>query len=297
MTDPKDRPRIPVVKTRAPGKKPGVFDNLRTPTPLSPAGAHPIEEILGIAGPESAPVQSGPVQSEPVLVVPVQTEPVQSEPVQPEPLQPAAAPVRTSPHARRTSQLVQPGPVQNLPGRYTQWPHAFWDEVARTLQPVDAVVLAHLYRLTAGHQKRETCLISLPRLAERANVSINTVRSATRRLEDRRLIERVGVDNESKDVDLRGVEWRMLVPFYRAKESDRSEKRTGPAADPMKENPKNNEESRTLMYEIRKTALRLFGTNGPVDLATLQIALAGQGIEWNDELVAEAVEPIGREGD
>lgn len=48
MTDPKDRPKLPIVKTRVPGKKPGVFDNLRPPTPLPAAEPHPIEEILGL---------------------------------------------------------------------------------------------------------------------------------------------------------------------------------------------------------------------------------------------------------
>lgn len=59
MTDPKDRPKPPVVKTREPGKKPGFFDNIRQPASLPSPVQHPIVEILGLeTGAESTPAPS-----------------------------------------------------------------------------------------------------------------------------------------------------------------------------------------------------------------------------------------------
>jgi DNA-binding Lrp family transcriptional regulator len=269
MTSPKDRPKIPVVKTREPGKKPGVFDNLRPPTPLpSVMSSHPIEEILGLGA---------PAKSEPVQIEPVQIEPATNW---------------TGTPAKRTGPPVQVEPVQISKGGWTPWPHEFWDELALTLQPPDTVILGHLFRLTAGH-KRRRCKISLPRLAERANMSVGTARTATKRLEARGLVERISVDGDSRAVDERGVEWQVNVPWAPEREGDRSKKRTGSDSAPMKEETL----SETPVYSVRRIAAKFWTNRAPAYsradlLRDLQSALIGAGIEWDDAVVEEALRPM-----
>lgn len=65
----------------------------------------------------------------------------------------------------------------------------FWDRIAPTLKPVDALALGHLLRLTVGFD-RATCTIGLPKLAKRCGVTVNTVRDAVERLEARGLVRR-----------------------------------------------------------------------------------------------------------
>lgn len=110
---------------------------------------------------------------------------------------------------------VPPGATPEMgvtakPG-YTPWPNRFWDAVTPTLEPLDAIVLGQLVRLTLGH-KRETCQIGMKRLAERANAGVNTVRRAVHRLERRGLVVRVETVSSEGPNDERGVVWAVRLP-------------------------------------------------------------------------------------
>lgn len=47
-----------------------------------------------------------------------------------------------------------------------------------------------------------------------------------------------------------------------------------------------------MVYRIREIALRLVPIGGALDLDELRVALRGQGIEWDDAVVEEAISVI-----
>ncbi len=76
-------------------------------------------------------------------------------------------------------------------------------------------------------------------------------------------------------------EWRVFLP-------DATPELSAPApASVMKETLE--KEIRKDKFEIRKIALRIRPPGGRIDLDELRVAMAGQGIEWDDELVADAI--------
>src|SRR4051812_42837781 len=123
-----------------------------------------------------AAVDTKPVPTEPVVTPSVPTEFVPTESVA----------TKSRPAPKRTDAPVQtvaaPETVPTVSdGQWTAYLNEFWDRVAPTLKPLEAIALAQLLRLTVGFDRAE-CLISLPRLAERCHVHKNTLRPALRQL-------------------------------------------------------------------------------------------------------------------
>ena len=85
-------------------------------------------------------------------------------------------------------------------------PHRFTDHICRLLKPDEQAVYWQLYRLSWGWNK-ETCFISNPRLSERSNVPLSSMKRAVAGLVQKGLLEKTGHTNGyGKD---QGVEYRL----------------------------------------------------------------------------------------
>ena len=85
-------------------------------------------------------------------------------------------------------------------------PHRYTDHLCRLLKPDEQAVYFQLYRLSWGWNK-ETCFISNPRLSERSNVPLSSMKRAVAGLLQKGLIEKTGHTNGyGKD---QGVEYRV----------------------------------------------------------------------------------------
>jgi hypothetical protein len=80
-----------------------------------------------------------------------------------------------------------------------------------TLKPSEAIVLLRLYALSHGFQKN-TCTVSLDRLASGCNLSRTQTRVCVRSLERKRLIKSQGIDNTNSQKNLRGLHFEVKLP-------------------------------------------------------------------------------------
>ena len=85
-------------------------------------------------------------------------------------------------------------------------PHRYSDYLCRLLKPDEQAVYWQLYRLSWGWAK-ETCFISNPKLSERSNVPLSSMKRAVAGLVSKGLVEKTGQTNGyGKD---QGVEYRL----------------------------------------------------------------------------------------
>jgi hypothetical protein len=88
----------------------------------------------------------------------------------------------------------------------TRMPHPYTDHLCRLLKPDEQAVYFQLYRLSWGWNQ-ETCFISNPRLSERSNVPLSSMKRAVTGLITKGLIEKTGHKNGfGQD---QGVEYRL----------------------------------------------------------------------------------------
>jgi hypothetical protein len=80
-----------------------------------------------------------------------------------------------------------------------------------TLKPSEAIVLLRLYALSHGFQKN-TCTVSLDKLASGCNLSRTQTRVCVRNLERKRLIKGQGMDNTNSQKELRGLHFEIKLP-------------------------------------------------------------------------------------
>lgn len=121
--------------------------------------------------------------------------------------EPVAAPANSAAHAARPQADLFAG----LPtGKgYLRLYYQLLDHLLPQLDPPDAIVYLHLYRLSWGFGS-PYCLISNPGLARRAHVSERSVRDVTTRLIGQGLIEKVGVvSGAGKE---QGIKYRVAIP-------------------------------------------------------------------------------------
>lgn len=89
----------------------------------------------------------------------------------------------------------------------TRLPHRYTDHLCKTLKPDEQAVFVQLYRLSWGWNK-PTCFISNPRLSERSNVPLSSMKRAVAGLVAKGMIEKTGQANGyGKE---QGVEYRVL---------------------------------------------------------------------------------------
>jgi hypothetical protein len=80
-----------------------------------------------------------------------------------------------------------------------------------TLKPSEAIVLLRLYALSHGFQKN-TCTVSLDKLASGCNLSRTQTRVCVRNLERKKLIKGQGIDNTNSQKELRGLHFEVRLP-------------------------------------------------------------------------------------
>lgn len=94
---------------------------------------------------------------------------------------------------------------------YAKLHHAITDQLYRMLDPIEQAIYTQLYRLSHGFDK-PTCIISLPKLAERANVGMTATHAAIKRLVKKGVVEKkawiVGKGKEQ------GVEFSLPLPAW-----------------------------------------------------------------------------------
>jgi Helix-turn-helix domain len=73
-------------------------------------------------------------------------------------------------------------------GGRLELPHRYTDHACSQLTPDEQAVYLQLYRLSWGWAK-DTCFISIPRLSERSNVPVSTLRRVIKKLTTKSLIE------------------------------------------------------------------------------------------------------------
>ena len=92
---------------------------------------------------------------------------------------------------------------------YLRLTYQFIDHLFPQLTPNEVVVYLHLFRLSWGF-KKPSCVISLPRLAERCQMSPSGVQLAVRRLITKGLVVKgAPVMGKGKD---QGAEFRIVIP-------------------------------------------------------------------------------------
>lgn len=142
-----------------------------------------------------------------------------------------ASHLKTTPHAESASReksasdvKTHPEPVRKVrdaeiashaestPVRgHLRVPNEVLYSIFPTLKPSEAIVLLRLYALSHGFQKN-TCTVSLDRLASGCNLSRTQTRVCVRSLERKRLIKSQGIDNTNSQKDLRGLHFEVKLP-------------------------------------------------------------------------------------
>jgi hypothetical protein len=115
-------------------------------------------------------------------------------------------PVRKVRDAENTSH------AENAPIRgHLRVPNEILYNIFPSLKPSEAIVLLRLYALSHGFQKN-TCTVSLDKLASGSNLSRTQTRVCVRSLERKRFIKSRGTDNTNSQKHMRGLHFEVNLP-------------------------------------------------------------------------------------
>jgi hypothetical protein len=130
-------------------------------------------------------------------------------------------------------------------------PHRYTDHLCRLLKPDEQAVYWQLYRLSWGWNK-ETCFISNPRLSERSNVPLSSMKRAVTGLIQKGLVEKTGHTNGyGKD---QGVEYRVPILDRQPSTGRQAILSSQPNMAPIKENNTQiNTHTETLQQTQKET--------------------------------------------
>lgn len=190
---------------------------------------------------------------------------------------------------------------------YFRAANSVFDELLPKLTLPEQLVFVQLYRLSWGHQ-RETCRVSVPRLASRCNLGTTAVRTALRKLERDGRIMALGTDFGASNKHDRGLEYRVLLPDGTPTESVAPTRNVGAtrhvaatqdvAMKYIKEHveraPGADAPVPGSIYHIRTIAARFYERREPgytrADLVEdVRRALIGEGCEVDHERIEEAI--------
>lgn len=94
---------------------------------------------------------------------------------------------------------------------HSEIPHQILDHLCRHLEPEEQVIYMQLYRLSWGFGK-DTCEISNPRLSERSNVPLSTMKRKVSQLVSKGLVEKINtIMGYGKD---QAVVYRVSAPSW-----------------------------------------------------------------------------------
>lgn len=94
---------------------------------------------------------------------------------------------------------------------HIRFPYEILDHVLKDLKPAPRVVMERLYRLSAGWDSDE-CVVSLAKLSEHCQIEPTQIRKHLVALESRGFIQRLENVVGGRDLSLRGVRFRVLLP-------------------------------------------------------------------------------------
>jgi hypothetical protein len=221
VAEPKEKK--PPIKTRTPGRIGGMFDRVK----LRPE-THPIEEI--IHGPQPPPESEPLPVSEPVIKSEPSAEIDTRTPVAlPQP------PLQTEPVIKSEPVTISEG-VSILPddAPHLRMPYQVFDVILPRLKPAPRVLLERLYRLSAGWHS-DTCTVSIGKLASQCKIGETQVRQYLHELESAGYIKRVRNETGGKDLDARGIMFKVLLPrMTPPRKRTGSEKARGSESEPNK---------------------------------------------------------------
>jgi hypothetical protein len=179
---------------------------------------HPIEEIIAAGSPPLT--DSEPVTNPEPLPF---SEPLRnSEPVsKTEALSEIdkGSPSDLPPPLLQTEPLPIPEGVINSEGvkilsdraAHLRFPYEVFDGILWKLKPAPRVILERLYRLSAGWDT-DVCTVSIGKLVTTCNIGATQVRQYLRELEAAGYIQRLGEDIANKNIEARGIKFRVLLP-------------------------------------------------------------------------------------
>jgi len=113
-------------------------------------------------------------------------------------------------HKVRDTEIVPRAGIAPVRG-HLRLPNEILYTIFPTLKPSEAIVLLRLYALSHGFQKN-TCTVSLDKLASGCNLSRTQTRVCVRNLERKRLIKGQGMDNTNSQKELRGLHFEIKLP-------------------------------------------------------------------------------------
>jgi biotin operon repressor len=115
---------------------------------------------------------------------------------------------------------------------FLRLPNTITDNLLRLLSADAQVVYVQLYRLSHGNGK-PTCWISLPKLAERTNIKMTSLKAAVKQLETRGLIVKSNLNlGYGKQ---QGIEYRVAAPDRQSDSDRQSRGDSQPESDHIKE--------------------------------------------------------------
>jgi hypothetical protein len=145
--------------------------------------------------------------------------------------------VRPEPvHKVRDAETVSRAEIASVRG-HLRVPNEVIYNVLPTLKPSEAIVLLRLYALSHGFQKN-TCTVSLDKLASGCNLSRTQTRVCVRNLERKKLIKGLGMDNTNSQKELRGLHFEVKLPS-----ATRAETAPHPKSAPRAETAPNKEKT------------------------------------------------------
>ncbi|MCP9496292.1 MAG: hypothetical protein MSG64_17760 [Pyrinomonadaceae bacterium MAG19_C2-C3] len=231
--------------------------------------SEPVRKITPVENPTRTPIGN-------------RTEPLQNEPV------------------RKTQPLSKSEPVKLLPPDtpHLRFPYELLDHLLKDLKPAPRVVMERLYRLSAGWDSNE-CVVSIAKLCEHCQIEPTQIRKHLVTLESYGFIQRIENVVGGRDLSLRGVRFKVLLPRIPLLKNEPVRKMP-PLAESEPNKETHNKETHTntegvcvlscfTLQECRKYAesLRAEGITNPGGYAT-KIHRSGEA----DELIAEFLEPV-----
>lgn len=109
---------------------------------------------------------------------------------------------------------------------HSEIPHQILDHLCRHLEPEEQVIYVQLYRLSWGFGK-DTCEISNPRLSERSNVPLSTMKRKVSQLVSKGLVEKINtITGYGKD---QAVVYRVAAPSWQLAKSSQPRASRQPA--------------------------------------------------------------------
>lgn len=127
----------------------------------------------------------------------------------PAPPAPGAPNVSTPPHRAPGASNAPPAPYAPVAG-YTRVSNEMLDRILPTLDPFEQSILVRLYRLSRGFNS-DVCRVSVPKLASTCKMGERKAQHCLAQLEKREIIKRVEQDFSNRNVNLRGVTFRVLI--------------------------------------------------------------------------------------